>query len=158
SSPRSFERIALRYENAFGGAGYDANPVGTGFVSGMMAGKLPNLEQPSRMIKGPDDRPAPACFGPLSQTWPLRASKTGKFDQTWLKDRWPYFPNDFDWSYFNAAPLEQRISFPRGDEAFSFAGVRPGAGVVNGSLPGLVARAYAHAPQDQGGAMREVKL
>ena len=36
-------------------------------------------------------------------------AKAGTYDATWHATRWPWFPADIDWSYFNAAPTEQRI-------------------------------------------------
>ncbi len=36
--------------------------------------------------------------------WTQRYSKIGNYKGNYLKERWPWFPKDFDWGYFNAAP------------------------------------------------------
>jgi uncharacterized protein YjbI with pentapeptide repeats len=152
TAPAPFARMPLRYERAFGGPGHDANPVG----AGLAGARLPNLEQPDRMIRGKGDRPAPACFAPVPAAFLARASKLGKYDGAWLRERWPYFPADFDWGYFNSAPAEQQIAYPRGDEPFSLSAVSPTVPVLRGRLPGLAPRAYTVATA--GHALHEIPL
>jgi uncharacterized protein YjbI with pentapeptide repeats len=142
TDPAPFTRIPLRWERAFGGPADATNPHGTGSAGAV----LPNLEQPDAMIKSPGDRPAPACFAPLSATLPARARKLGTYDASWLRERWPYFPKDVDWSYWNAAPAPQQIPYPLGNEAFSLGGVHPEMAVVNGRLPGIAPRVFAIVP------------
>ncbi|HEY6461025.1 MAG TPA: DUF2169 domain-containing protein, partial [Polyangiaceae bacterium] len=96
--PARFTKMPLRWERAMGGPLSDANPVGRGYRTGVLA---PNLERPESLVTGPDDRPAPACLGPVPPGWKARREKTGTFDAAWLRDRWPYLPADWDWSYFN---------------------------------------------------------
>ncbi|WP_437597891.1 DUF2169 domain-containing protein [Sorangium sp. So ce590] len=158
SAPSPFDRIPLRYERAFGGPGHRENPVGRGLVQGVAGPWLPNLERGDKLLRGELDRPAPACFAPVPATWALRASRLGTYDSTWLKERWPYFPRDFDWRYFNAAPPEQQIAYPRGDEDFYLAGVHPRRSVINGKLPGLAPRAFAQQSREAGGKLREIPL
>ncbi len=154
TEPQRFERIPLRWERAFGGLGYDPNPVGRGIEGAV----LPNLEDPQGLIRSPGDRPAPRCFAPVPRTWPGRSAKLGSYDSSWLKDQWPYFPKDFDWRYCNAAPAEQQIPYPRGDEAFDLAGVHPDHPVVSGKLAGLQARAFAQLTPEAGGKLREIPV
>ena len=142
TNPAPFTRVPLRLERAFGGAGDEANPYGVG--SGGVV--LPNLEQPDAMIRSPGDRPPPACFAPLAATLPARARKLGTYDQSWLRERWPYFPRDVDWGYWNAAPAPQQIPYPLGNESFSLAGVHPELAVVSGRLPGIAPRVFAIIP------------
>ena len=154
TEPQRFERIPLRWERAFGGPGYDPNPVGRGIEGAV----LPNLEDPQALIRSPGDRPAPRCFAPVPRTWPGRSAKLGSYDSSWLKDQWPYFPKDFDWRYCNAAPAEQQIPYPRGDEAFDLAGVHPDFPVVSGQLAGVQARAFAQLTPGAGGTLREIPV
>ena len=65
---------------------------------------LPNLEDPREMVRTPNDRPAPAGFGPLDATWPQRTALMGTYDDRWLREDFPGLPKDLDWAAFNALP------------------------------------------------------
>jgi len=152
SAPEPFERLPLRWELAFGGPKHGTNPVGVG----LDGKRLPNLEDPDQLICGERDRPSPACFAPRSATWRSRSSKLGSYDADWLAKRWPYFPRDFDWGYFNAAPARQQCEYLRGDERFELGGVRADQPVVDGQLGGLHAQAFAQLSPEAGGGFREI--
>jgi uncharacterized protein YjbI with pentapeptide repeats len=153
--PARFEKMPLQWERAMGGSLSDDNPVGRGYRSGVVA---PNLERPEALVKMRDDRPAPACFAPISPSWTPRRTKTGTFDTTWLRERWPYLPADFDWSFFNAAPPEQQVPYLRGDERFAVIGVRPGGKGFEGQLPRARPRVFAQRTAEVGGDFFEVLL
>lgn len=155
SKPAAFDRLPLRWERAMGGPLSEANPIGRGFKTGIL---LPNLERREALVQSARDVPAPACFAPVPQEWKSRMSKLGSFGGAWRKERWPFFPQDFDFSFFNAAPPEQQVPYLRGDEAFSIQGVRPDHAVLAGQLPAIVPRAFAYMSQDAGGAFAEVGL
>ncbi|MFO0756956.1 MAG: DUF2169 domain-containing protein [Byssovorax sp.] len=138
--PGPFEPLPLRWAHALGGAGHAENPAGTGIAPGSPP---PRLEDPEHLLRSRSDRPAPACFGPVSPTWPLRASHLGTFDRAWKRERWPYFPADFDSMFFQAAPAALQRSEPRGGEPFSITSVRPGGGDLSGKLPEARPRAFA---------------
>ncbi|MGK3981851.1 DUF2169 domain-containing protein [Sorangium sp. So ce136] len=157
TAPEPWDRIPLRFESAFGGAGFDANPVGTGHGA-RAGGALPSLEQPDRLIRSTGDRPSPACFAPISAMWKDRFQKIGTYGDRWKKTRWPFFPDDFDWTFFNAAPAEQQIAYPRGDEAFELWSVRPDGEVVRGRLPEVRVRAFTQATAKAGGGVSEVPM
>jgi hypothetical protein len=117
--PAPFERMPLRYERAFGGilefdpetrtATLDpGNPVGIGFARSRRGGemssrRLPNLEDPARLIARPTDRPPPAGFGFVAPSWDPRRLRAGTYDERWRKTRAPFLPADFDPGFFNAA-------------------------------------------------------
>ncbi|WP_438028929.1 DUF2169 domain-containing protein [Sorangium sp. So ce233] len=157
TAPEPWDRIPLRFESAFGGAGFGANPVGTGHGA-RAGGALPSLEQPDRLIRSSGDRPSPACFAPIAATWSDRLRKIGSYGERWRKTRWPFFPDDFDWTFFNAAPAEQQIAYPRGDEAFELWSVRPEGEVVRGRLPELRVRVFKQATEKAGGGFSEVPM
>ncbi|XXX80596.1 DUF2169 domain-containing protein [Sorangium sp. So ce134] len=157
AAPEPWERIPLRFESAFGGAGFDANPVGAGYGA-RAGGALPSLEQPGALIRSEGDRPSPACFAPISPVWRERLQKIGSYGDRWRRERWPFFPDDFDWTFFNAAPAEQQVPYPRGDEAFELWSVRPEGEVVRGRLPGVRVRAFAQATERAGGGFSEVPM
>jgi uncharacterized protein YjbI with pentapeptide repeats len=155
SKPARFDKMPLRWERALGGPLSEVNPVGRGFKTGVL---VPNLERPDALIKSKDDRPPPACFAPVAPSWQGRKTKTGTFDGTWLKERWPYLPADFDWGHFNAAPPEQQVPYLRGDERFALVGIRPGGKGVEGQLPGTRPRVFAQRTEEVGGDFFEVLL
>ena len=47
------------------------------------------------------------------------------------------FPDGFDWTYFQAAPEDQRIEHPRGDEWIVLEGLLPGLPSMRTQLPGV---------------------
>ncbi len=143
--PAPFERMPLTWERAFGGEGFDANPVGRGVkpvdVDGKKVHPLPNVEDPKRMVKSASDKPSPAGFAPLSIESPVRMKKSGTYDDAWLKTRFPDVAADFDWSFHNVAPEDQWIKGHfRGDERFELTGMHPEHRVIEGELPGVSAR------------------
>lgn len=132
-----FTKLPLTWANAFGGPKHGANPAGKGAKDGM----LPNIELPDSLITGYGDKPQPAGFGPVHRTWKLRAGKLGTYDNKWLKERFPAFPKDFDWTYFNAAPADQQLEgFLRGDEEIELMNLHADHAVLKTRLPGLRVR------------------
>ncbi len=117
TDPAPFEKVALRYEEAFGGFDMDEaqnrvafaeNPVGVGFLSRPRAGApLPRLEDPKQPVKSVADRPPPASLGFIPCGWKQRARWAGTFDSAWESSRRPLFPADFDPRFFNAVPQDQ---------------------------------------------------
>lgn len=131
--PRSFERVPLIYERAFGGwdrshadesrHGFEPrNPVGRGyrrkggtFEEGLL---LPNIEDLSDPIKRLSDKPPPTAFGFTSPEWQPRAAYAGTYDARWVKERSPLLPTDFDRRFLNSASLGLTApGYLRGDEA-----------------------------------------
>ncbi len=148
SEPKSFKSIPLRWEFAFGGEGYSHNPLGTGFKpvvdqAGQKVHSLPNIEYPNEMIGLPGQRPRPAGFGPVDGMWAQRTKKVGTYDQDWLKNDYPGFARDIDWTYFNVASEDQQSGEVfRGDESFLLEGLHPELPKIEGVLPGFKARCF----------------
>lgn len=152
SEPAPFVEMPLDWTGAFGGPGYAKNPVG----KGIGPGELPTVEDPRSLVRSRDDRPEPAGFGPVNPAWPQRAGKMGKeYGESYRKTRAPYFAEDFDWSFFNAAPADQQLPYLRGDEEVSFQGLHAVHGVYTSRLPGLRPRVFV---KDREGRFREVKM
>jgi len=164
SEPEPFTEMDISWENAFGGLGYEKNPIGKGYSpiktkSGKEIHPLPNIEDPNNLITSPSDHPEPASFGPLELTWPQRARKLGTYDEKWLKERWPWFPNDFDWSYFNAAPLDQQIdNFFKGDEEIYIENMHPEKPQIRAKLPGIRTRCFITQEIKGKKIFKEIKL
>jgi uncharacterized protein YjbI with pentapeptide repeats len=146
--PTPFTEMDLRYENSFGGEGYKANPVGKGHgeITTETEKKiipLQNIEDPRQPITSRDQRPVPAGFGPLGRMWAERFGKVGTYNKDWVKERWPAFPKDFDWSHFNAAPADMQVQgYLRGDEELYFENLHPTVPQYRSRLPGIRVRCF----------------
>ena len=157
SRPVPFEKIPLVWERAFGGAdtswqepaGHEfclENPVGVG----LMAHKsrlvidglpLPNIENPSDLIKTPRQRPRPVGFGMIPPHWQPRAGYAGTYDDSWRKTVSPLPPADLDPRFYSAAApglVSQR--YLTGSEGVLIEGAAR-QGRLQFSLPGIALRA-----------------
>jgi len=151
SEPQPFEAMPLIWEMAFGGFDQtnekepqihteERNPIGLGFrvkngnkiMDGM---KLPNLEDPVKLISSWKDRPSPACFGPVCSSWEPRKSYAGTYDEDWQKHRMPYLPKDFDPQFFQLASPDLVVpGYLKGGEEVQIIGAAP-SGQLRFRLP-----------------------
>ena len=88
-----------------------------------------------------------AGMGPLSKGWPIRSRLLGALDPRRLEGTIVEIPDPFDWSYFQVAPLDQRIELLHGDEWVVLKGMHPERDSLATRLPGAVgaARLYGQA-------------
>jgi uncharacterized protein YjbI with pentapeptide repeats len=137
SKPVPFTKVPVDYAHA-----YAANPAGAGATER----ELPNVEHAGKVIENRRDDPGPAGFGPLNPAWPSRAQKVGKkYDARWKKERSPYYAEDFDWTYFNAAPADQQLEgYLRGNEKVVFQNLHRDEAVFETALPGIRIRAFVN--------------
>jgi Uncharacterized protein conserved in bacteria (DUF2169) len=86
-------------------------------------------------------------MGPLSRHWPIRSRLLGAVDPRRLEGAILEIPEPFDWSYFQVAPLDQRIEWLHGDEWVVLKGMHPERDSLATRLPGAVgaARLYGQA-------------
>jgi hypothetical protein len=127
SSIEPITQLPIVYERAYGG--YDRtdpapgrhhldsrNPVGRGAVARLehRAGvSLPNFEYPNADLA----KAGPAGFGALDCHWSPRQEWNGTYDEAWVRNRRPLFPQDWDPRSLQCAPLDQRPhSHLRGEE------------------------------------------
>ncbi len=127
--PRPFTQKGISYDAAYGGTSqseskpekilaYSEDPVGQGFypleeTSELIGKPLANtqvLGEPATNRKG---RYRPMAYGPLGRNFKERAAYAGTYDQSWLEKRAPFLPDDFDYRYFQAAPLDQQMPYPQ---------------------------------------------
>lgn len=154
TDPQPFNTIDLNWQNAFGGPNFELNPLGRGIEpakteADTMVTELPAVEAPAYPIGAPGDRPAPAGFMPIDQTWPQRRTKTGTYDQKWFREHWPYFPEDMDWTFFNTAPEDQQQeTFFQGGETVELTNMHPQRQQIRSSLPCLRQRVFIHQFKD----------
>jgi len=137
--PSPFDRLPLVYERALGGPGHDPNPVGTGLNG---RSRPPNLVEPSRPG-------AVAGFGPISRYWRARRQFVSSEQRRDLERLVPSVGSALDWSYFQAAPLDQQLERLDGDEWVVLDGVHPEWARIQSRLPAL--RAFARLVPTTGG-------
>lgn len=143
SVPRPFEKIALTYENAYGGTDlspgnekyFDSearNPVGRCYRAKQSRlpwenALLPNIEETGNFITHPEKRVNPVGFGPIGRNWQPRVQYVGTYDQQWMQERLPLLPHDFDDHFHNAAPPDLIFSgYVKGGEAVEVHGCTHG--------------------------------
>ncbi len=163
TNPHPFGQMPITWENAFGGEGFDRNPLGKGFVpvetAHGLVHPLPNVEHPGILVRSKKDRPEPAGLGPIDLMWPQRFSKAGTHDERWLKERFPGFAEDMDWSIFNIASEDQQQREPfRGDEQFVIEGMHPEKHRLKGSLPGMATRCFINQRTSDRESFREIGM
>jgi len=152
SRPAALNRVALTWENAFGGRDETRstpelasleprNPVGTGFGRPLAKHgdrlRLPNIEDPNQPISDYGAAVVPCGFGFTSPNWEPRARFAGTYDEQWNRTRKPRLPVDFDRRFFSgAAPGLVAPGYLRGDEEVVVINVMP-APRLEFRLPGL---------------------
>ena len=124
------KKVALRYENAYGGyslnpkreedgeleylAHYKANPVGKGIIHKALRkgeGEFPahQIEAFDEKITSINSKNSPQGFGFIHRSWSPRLEMAGTADDKWLKEKWPILPDDFDEAFNNAAHPNLRL-------------------------------------------------
>lgn len=153
SDPVPFTTMPITWANAFGGPGYARNPAGKGYKTR----ELCTLERPRDVIRSPAAELEPAGFGPINPAWPQRAALRGKeYGRRYRAERAPWYPEDFDWRHFSAAPADQQLpGYLRGDEELAFQNLHPAAPIFTARLPGLRVRVFV---VDVDGAFREIPM
>lgn len=146
TNPEIFTKINISFENSFGGGAYDKNPIGKGYAevqlsSGTKGHLLPNIESPAD--KNHKVQPILAGFGPVPSSWPQCMCKTGTYDEKWFKWRWPWFPENFDWSFYNSALSDQQLSKQlKGNEKLRFVNLHPNHQIYDSALPETRVRCF----------------
>ena len=140
SVPLKFRSVPLTWETAFGGPEIPQNPVGMGAERRV----LPRVELPNELITSMRHKPRPGTFMPINPLWEPRKSKTGKnYGKVWRATRAPFFSDDFDWSYFCAAPEDQQLEgYLRGDEDLFFQNLDVRHSAWGAKLPGVRIRHF----------------
>ncbi|MGE0418328.1 MAG: DUF2169 domain-containing protein [Acetobacteraceae bacterium] len=146
TAPEPFTSLPLRWEYSAGGLRYPGNPMGLGgdvrtLESGERVRTMPRIENPDHLIRMAADRPQPVNFAPVPPFFRFRRQKLGTRDQRWSLFRAPLPPEDFDPSYYNAAPPDQQGgNCPRGDETLVLRNMHPKYPELRTRLPGVLAR------------------
>lgn len=145
--PAPFSKMPVDYTRAFGGEGFDKNPIGRG-ARAIVDGEteihpLPNIEDPRELVTKKGDRPNPASLASWDPTWPVHFKKMGTYGGDYAKKSAPGFADDIDFDMFNVAHPEQRISgFFQGGERIRVENMHPTKPVLELRLPAFVARTF----------------
>jgi uncharacterized protein YjbI with pentapeptide repeats len=145
SEPKPFVSMPVDWAHAHGGEGSLYNPLGLGVKPKPPFNHwpLPNIES-GTFNRSASDQTPPAGFGMIGVQDPRRNQNLGTYDQRWLENRWPYFPDDFDTAYFNCAEADQRLKtgfFNPGDPVVIH-NMHPARPELRSRLPHLHHRAF----------------
>ncbi|WP_437982766.1 DUF2169 family type VI secretion system accessory protein [Sorangium sp. So ce117] len=148
--PEPFVKMPIEYQRAYGGPGEPENPLGVGagvdeHVGGR--GALPNLLPPG-------GGRAPVGLGPIPPIVPSRARLLRGLARAELEGI-ASIPDDFDWSYFQSAPVDQRFDRVLGGEEIVMEGLSQHHPALATRLPALRALATILLPN---GAARWLPL
>ena len=86
---------------------------------------MPNTEEVNRPIQTPNDDYKPMAFGPVARGWSPRLQHAGTYDQGWIDNIFPFLPTDFNEAYYQAAPEDQQIPYPKGGEEVVLVNLSP---------------------------------
>lgn len=138
----AFTRMSLRYERAAFGRD---NPVGIRHEPNARGSiVLPNLQPPGTSIESPSNVVAPIGFGPIAPVWPVRTVMGRHLARDWAKRaQQKSLPVNFDLTYFQIAPTDQRMATLRPDERIELDCLHPAHPRLATRLPGLLPRVVA---------------
>ncbi len=131
TAPQPIASLPLRWEYSVGGLRNRQNPMGMGGnvteePDGDQVRPMPLIENPRQTASSLSDWPDPFNVGPVPSFFQFRRAKLGTRDQRWAMFRAPLPPEDFDPSYYNAAPPDQQGgNYPRGDEKLTLGNMHP---------------------------------
>jgi hypothetical protein len=139
--PQPFVEMPITYDRAFGGTdlahddpaqhvSFVRNPSGAGYRrnqdSQWLDGvALPNTEELGDPVRDPAGEYRPMSFGIIGRHWQPRVQHAGTYDQNWLDNVFPFLPADFDERYFQAAPPDQQLPKPVGEQTVTLTNLTP---------------------------------
>ena len=146
-----FTVMPISYDRAFGGvdyrhhdpmkhAAFRPNPAGRGFHAHLRPewvndSPLPNTEELDRPVDQPNsDKYVPMAFGAIGRAWEPRYRYAGTYDAAWMEKQFPFLPTDFDDRYYQAAPVDQQVPHPQGNEEIRLVNLMP-TGTVSFTIP-----------------------
>lgn len=147
-----FSKMPIEYGRAFGGQWsndnpadsicYNANPIGCGFAKGkfvkqLIDAPLPTLNEHNRIVDSYSGNYRPVSFGPIGRSWQPRLAYAGTYDDNWKENIFPLPPADLNDLYYQSAPADQQIDYPKGGEMLSLWNLHPTRPVIQFPLPQL---------------------
>jgi hypothetical protein len=156
SKPKRFTRMPLHFGLAFGGTRYYergqgahkqpfadtllTNPNGIGWFGPHTRGEIDgapvaNLEDLKNPIRKPNGNHPPIAFSAIARHWDPRKNYAGTYDEAWLKNVFPFLPEDFDERFHMCAPEDQQMAYPKGGERVTLRYMMASRDDVRFSLP-----------------------
>ncbi len=148
SAPKPIDALELRYDFAWGGLDdsdptrvveESRNPIGRGKVrdpSTLGGQAAPQIEDPRTPIGSATGDYVPAGLSAVGRSFAPRRTFFGTYDRTWLDDRAPLLPKDFDDRSNLVASPGLVMSPPlRGGEEGAFINLTPGGDKLAFVLP-----------------------
>lgn len=138
------QRVALRYELAFGGEGFDSNPFGLGRIDRKSVDKSKTILAPQILTSdGVTPRFGEAYpvegFGAIERQWQPRRARLGTLAENTRQTEGQKMPKDFDPTYWNAAhPDLCGDDFFRGNEDVTLWAMHPEHARLSFRLPGQI--------------------
>jgi hypothetical protein len=139
--PEPFVKMPISYDRAFGGSDVDEdrpekrdtyreNPIGVGHYpirrrSALAGQPLPNTSETDTPIENTSGRYRPMSFGPVGRNFFPRHRHAGTYNQAWLDNHAPFWPDDFSYAYFQCAPDDQQVPYLVGDEQVELENLTP---------------------------------
>jgi uncharacterized protein YjbI with pentapeptide repeats len=157
TAPTPFVRMPIAPQTAYGGESCPLNPYGKAAIAvqneaGQSIHPLPNVELPSALMHASRDTGYVAGFWPYYPDMPQRTQYLGLFDDEWVKTRWPHLPIKTDFTFFQAAPEDQRRAsgYWQGNETVVVQNMHPEHALLKGTLPNCRARVFGAVLDVQG--------
>lgn len=141
TAPQPFTTMPVGYDRAFGGAdlrhedptrhaAFMPNPSGRGFHKHLLGewlreSPLPNTEELRAPVTEPDGNYRPMALGAIGRHWEPRYRYAGTYDRKWQDEVFPFLPADFDEQYYQAAPLDQQLPKPLGEQPVTLLNLTP---------------------------------
>ena len=160
-----FERQSLGWENSYGGAGFETNPLGRGIhhetIDGLQIATMPAQEHLQQRLHHHGEHVPPINFGPVPIDWTHRMQKAGTFDPEWIQNVGSGFFDDMDPTMFNAAQDDQiwhdRDHIKAG-ETFELWNLHPKHACWSGTVPDLRARCFIRRRDQEPDALEEITM
>jgi len=173
------KKVALRYENAFGGAVLDPNtpeqeaqayleyyrqnPLGKGIIHKELSKQgdiaLPQIEAVDTPIEEAKKAYTPQGLGFIERSWEPRLSQSGTFDEHWLENKHPVMPDDYKESFNNAAhpnlQLKEHGYFQVGD-TFILHKLLKGKETQAFQIPGFYFKGAVHLKEQEAPFMLDI--
>ncbi len=135
TTPEPLTKLALTYQNSFGGEDYDYNPSGIGFERKTDT-PLPHLEYTNQLLTDKGQTPKPAGFNSVSVDWLPRKKLWGTYGDHWEKNEAPFFANDLNPDFFMQTSQDQWLSgYLFGGERFKLSNMHPDLRLIEGVIP-----------------------
>ncbi|MEM7358190.1 MAG: DUF2169 domain-containing protein [Pseudomonadota bacterium] len=168
SKPEPLQPTSLGWNNAYGGAGFVDNPIGTGFLDAENAKsqteiRLPNIRAANgeylKFDRLRDGRSPCIGFGAMDLRAPIRQQRAGTYDDDWFKNDYPGLARDHHPAIHNVAQEDQWIDgYLQGTEKFTISGMHPEKPELSGKLPGMRTRAFAQKVGSSSNELIEIDL